>query len=73
MRSSKALRLCEAICLFYVFLAPLNAQLSRNGAVSGVVTGPDDSLIPKATIAGNPEIWSLSRPSMSALAISQPL
>jgi hypothetical protein len=50
MLSSKALRLCEAICLFYVFLAPLNAQLNRNGAVSGVVTGPDDSLILTATI-----------------------
>jgi len=50
MLSSKALRFCEAICFFCVFLAPLNAQLSRNGAVSGVVTGPDDSLIPKATI-----------------------
>jgi hypothetical protein len=50
MLSSKALRLCEVICLFCVFLAPLNAQLSRNGEVSGVVTGPDDSLIPTVTI-----------------------
>jgi hypothetical protein len=50
MLSSKALRLCEAICLFYLFLTPLNAQVNRNGAVSGVVTGADDSLISKATI-----------------------
>src|ERR1700738_3573073 len=50
MFSSKALRGCEVICLFCIFLAPLNAQLGRNGAVSGVVTGPDDSLIPAAAI-----------------------
>jgi hypothetical protein len=50
MLSSKVLRFCEAICFFCVFLAPLNAQLNRKGAVSGVVTGPDDSLIPTATI-----------------------
>jgi hypothetical protein len=50
MLFSRTLRICEAICLFCIFLAPLNAQLSRNGAVSGIVTGPDDSLIPTATI-----------------------
>jgi hypothetical protein len=50
MLSSKTLRICEAVCLFCVFLAPLNTQLSRNGAVFGVVTGPDDSLIPAAAI-----------------------
>jgi hypothetical protein len=50
MLSSKTLRLCEVICFICVFLASLNAQLNRNGAVSGVVTGPDDSLIPTVTI-----------------------
>jgi Carboxypeptidase regulatory-like domain/TonB dependent receptor/TonB-dependent Receptor Plug Domain len=48
---SKTLRACEVACLFSLLVAPVCAQVNRNGAVAGVITGPDGSSVPAATIS----------------------
>ena len=50
MLFSKTLRTCEAACIFFAIHAPLHAQISRNGSVAGVVTGPDGATVSAATI-----------------------
>ena len=48
---SKTLRACEVACLFSLLVAPVHAQVNRNGAVAGVITGPDGSSVPAATVS----------------------
>jgi hypothetical protein len=47
----KMLRTNEVACLLCLCVAPVHAQISRNGVVAGVVTGPDGSPVPAATIS----------------------
>ena len=45
------LRACEVACLFCFLNAPVLAQIARSGTVAGVVTGPDGSAVPTATVS----------------------
>ena len=47
----KILRTSEVACLLCLCVAPLRAQISRNGVVAGVVTDPDGSPVSTATIS----------------------
>jgi len=47
----KMLRASEVACLLFFCVAPVRAQISRNGVVVGIVTGPDGSPVPAATIS----------------------
>ena len=51
MLSPKMFRVSEVACLLCFCVAPIRAQISRNGVVAGVVTGPDGSPVPAATIS----------------------
>jgi hypothetical protein len=51
MYFSKTLRSCEVACLLSLLVAPVHAQVNRNGAVAGVITGPDGSSVPASTIS----------------------